>query len=349
MAHIHLTSMKQIRTISWFVAICAAQAEAQVAGSILNVELVNSTVYFGGYCTLADQGMSSNKLSRPAPAPAFPSGVGIADVVSVNGTPVKGTALQILNGTSLSPTMTLGRAIGDFASGPAGAAWELTFLNLDGTLIGTLEISGQGTSANLRPPGAPSALPSGSVYTVTGGTGPFLGVRGYFSPVQDTVSPERQTTDCEDPAYRRINADAGGNKRHPVLYLIPLVQPQIAVIGGVPAVFHVDFTPVTAVKPATAGEALIAMATGVGPTQPGVDPGQPFPPFPANPLQPVNSPFAVTVNQKPAEVFNAIGWPGLVDTYRVDFQIPAGTSPGQASVQLSSAWIAGPPVNVPVQ
>jgi hypothetical protein len=47
--------------------------------------------------------------------------------------------------------------------------------------------------------------------------------------------------------------------------------------------------------------------------------------------------------------FNAIGWPGLVDTYRVDFQIPAGASPGQASIQLSSAWITGPPVNVPIQ
>src|SRR5271168_2156455 len=167
MAYIQRTPMKQIRTISSLVAMCAALAEAQVTGSILNVELVNSTVYFGGYCTLADQGMSSNKLSRPAPAPAFPSGVGIADIISVNGTPVKGTALQILNGTSLSPTMTPGRAIGDFAAGPAGATWELSFLNLDGTLIGTLEISGQGTSANLRAPGAPSVLPGGSVYSVT--------------------------------------------------------------------------------------------------------------------------------------------------------------------------------------
>jgi hypothetical protein len=245
--------------------------------------------------------------------------------------------------------MTPARAIGDFTATPAGASWELTFLNLDGTLIGSLEISGQGTSGDLRSPGAPSVLPGGATSSVTAGTGSFFGVRGYFSPVQDTVSPERQTTDCEDPSYRRINADPGGNKRHPVLYLISIVQPQIAVTAGVPALFHSDFTPVTAVKPAAAGEVLIAMATGLGPTRPGVDPGQPFPPFPENPLQPLNSPFDVTVNQKSTEVFNAIGWPGLVDTYRVDFRIPADTPSGQASIQLSSAWITGPLVNIPVR
>ena len=340
--------MKQIRMISALVAISAAQINAQTTGSILNVELVNSTVYFRGYCDLADQGKNTNKLSRPAPAPAFPAGVGIADIVSVNGTPVKGTAIEMFNGTLVSSTMTPARAIGDFTASPAGAAWELTFLNLDGTLIGTLEISGQGTSADLRAPGAPSAIPGGSVFSVTAGTGPFLGVRGYFAPVQDTVSPERQTTDCEDPSYRRINADAGGNKRHPVLYLIAPVQPQIVVAAGSPAVYHTDFTPVTASKPASAGEALVAIATGLGPTKPGVDPGQPFPAYPANPLQLVNSPVGVTVNQQSGEVINAIGWPGLVDTYRVDFQIPPGTTPGQASIQLSSAWITGPAVNIPV-
>jgi len=40
------TSIKRIRTISWLLAMCPALAEAQVTGSILNVELVNSTVYF---------------------------------------------------------------------------------------------------------------------------------------------------------------------------------------------------------------------------------------------------------------------------------------------------------------
>jgi hypothetical protein len=42
-------------------------------------------------------------------------------------------------------------------------------------------------------------------------------------------------------------------------------------------------------------------------------------------------------------------WEQLVDTYRVDLQVPDGVASGTAAVQLTAAWIAGPPVNVPVQ
>ena len=94
---------------------------------------------------------------------------------------------------------------------------------------------------------------------------------------------------------------------------------------------------------------ICTMATGLGPTRPGVDPGQPFSPYPANPLQLINSPVDVTVNGQFAEVITAIGWPSLVDTYRVDFHVPAGTAPGRMRVQLSAAWIAGSPVDIPTQ
>ena len=55
------------------------------------------------------------------------------------------------------------------------------------------------------------------------------------------------------------------------------------------------------------------------------------------------------MNRQAAQVVNAIGWPGLVNTYRVDFQVPAGLTSGMAAIQLSAAWIAGPAVNIPVQ
>jgi uncharacterized protein (TIGR03437 family) len=57
----------------------------------------------------------------------------------------------------------------------------------------------------------------------------------------------------------------------------------------------------------------------------------------------------VTVNGQDAEVVNGFGWPGLVDTYRVDFVVPSGLAPGTASVQLSAAWIAGNAVRIAVQ
>jgi uncharacterized protein (TIGR03437 family) len=168
-------------------------------------------------------------------------------------------------------------------------------------------------------------------------------VRGHFATVQDSVSPERQTTDCEDPSYRRINADAGGNKRHPILYLIPLTAPQILVTANGPAISHAsDGTLVTTPRPAKAGEILTLFATGLGPTNPGVDPGQSFP---ASPPQIVNSPVQVLVNGNVGDVLYA----GGIDVYQVNFQGADGTAAGQASLQLAAAWISGSIVNISVQ
>jgi uncharacterized protein (TIGR03437 family) len=125
-----------------------------------------------------------------------------------------------------------------------------------------------------------------------------------------------------------------------------MAAPQVVTSASGPAVFHSDFSPVTAASPAVPGEVLIVQATGLGPTRPGVDPGQPFP---NDAILPVNSPVAVTVNGQDAEVVNAAGWPGLVDTYRVEFRVPPGMVAGTASVQLSAAWIAGTAVRFAVQ
>ena len=147
----------------------------------------------------------------------------------------------------------------------------------------------------------------------------------------------------EDPANRRMHG--GGTTRH-LIQLIPSSRPEIASTPAGPAIFHADFSPVTAAKPAKTGEVLIVRATGLGPTRPGVDTGRPFPP---DALQQVNSPLAVLVNGQQADVTNAIGWPGLADTYRVDFRVPDGTTAGMVGIQLSAAWITGPTVSIPIQ
>jgi len=174
-------------------------------------------------------------------------------------------------------------------------------------------------------------------YAIIGGTGAFLGARGQAggSGVQDI--PVRLASIAEDPVNRRKN---GGGKTGLTAQVIPMTRPEIV------SAFHADFSPVTAVKPAKAGEILIVKATGLGPTFPGVNHGQPFP---MDSLQQVNSPVAVTVNGQAAEVINAIGWAGLVDAYRVDFRVPAGATAGTAAIQLSAAWIAGSSVTIPVQ
>jgi uncharacterized protein (TIGR03437 family) len=60
----------------------------------------------------------------------------------------------------------------------------------------------------------------------------------------------------------------------------------------------------------------------------------------------VNSPVAVTVNGKAAEVLGAVGYPGAVDGYQVNFRLPPDTTKGTVSIQLSAAWIGGPPVSI---
>ncbi len=321
------------------LAACLSIAEAQPSSySILRIELVNATLYTSGYCGVSDQFKNQNKL----PTPPVGGGVGVADIISVNGQPVKGTAIETIGNVLTNPNLTPGRFIADI-SNAFPAQWELVLENLDGTLIGALHIAGIGGGP--APVGAPKEI-TGSGWTVTGGTGAFFGARGYFQPVQDSVSGERRTIDCEDPAYRRMNADPGGNKRHPILYLVPLTQPQVITAPNGPAVIHAsDGSLVSAAKPAKAGEILTLFASGLGPTRPGVDPGQPFP---ATPLHVVNSPVQVLVNSNPADVLYAGGYPGAVDGYQVNFRMPDGVQ-GQASLQLTSAWIVGPTVTLPVQ
>ena len=62
----------------------------------------------------------------------------------------------------------------------------------------------------------------------------------------------------------------------------------------------------------------------------------------------VNSPVQVLVNGKASDALYAAGFPGTLDQYWVDFQVPSGVT-GKASIQVSSAWISSPPVNIAMQ
>jgi uncharacterized protein (TIGR03437 family) len=148
----------------------------------------------------------------------------------------------------------------------------------------------------------------------------------------------------EDPASRRT---IGGAKRSYVLHLLPISTPEILIGQNGPAVVHSsDGSLVTAAKPAQAGEILSLYASGLGPTLPGIDPGQPFT---ADPRQVVSSPLDVIVGGASATVLYAGGYPGAVNGYQVIFRVPAGVQPGMANIQVSAAWIAGAQVKIAVQ
>ena len=205
-------------------------------------------------------------------------------------------------------------------------------LSASGTPVGS--IMGMGLSSGPPPPGAPAAQ-SGVNFAVIGGTGAFAGVRGISG---STGGNARQASITEDPVDRRIN---GGGKSQRILTLYPMSAPQIAAIAH-PG----DFSAVNSSRPAAPGEILSIFAGGLGPTNPGVDPGQPFS---ATRVQTVNSPVQVSVNGRSAETLAAVGFPGAVDGYQVNFRLPSDTAKGIATIQVSAAWISSAPVKIPVQ
>lgn len=329
----------RILAVPLWAAIATNPCPAQVApAAVLELDAENIVRYY------EDTADSSKFGTQPGVTPAtvaanFQTYVLIGDIVAVNGQPVRGTVSHTARWTNLTPSPKSGESIADMIRGGLGQ-WSFEILNIDGTPIGTIFLAGMHGGA--RTPGSPLQVTQGN-NTIIGGTGAFIGVRGDFGQqVSSSTVAVRPASIMEDPSKRRIN---GGGKVRWVFHLIPLTTPQVMTSSGLPAVFHGDFSLVSAARPASAGEVLILQATGLGPTVPGVNPGDVFP---ADRLQPVSAPVAATVDGQKAEVVNSVGWPGLVDTYRVDIRVPVDVKAGSA-IQLSSAWIPGPAVVIPVQ
>jgi hypothetical protein len=57
----------------------------------------------------------------------------------------------------------------------------------------------------------------------------------------------------------------------------------------------------------------------------------------------------VTVNGRPAELLNKIGWPGTTENYRIDIRVPEGTPAGTATLQVSAGFITGGQISIPIQ
>lgn len=338
--HLH---WKTLLAAALCAAACSLPSAAQVAPStILQIDLADYTLYRQD---IPDPARYATEAiaTQVGTLRNFYQSIHLADVVAVNGQRVKGnfatSQLVVAFRTEPAP----GMAIGDSYRNTM-ASVTLEILKSDGTPVGSIMASGFGSGP--PPPGSPvpasTILQGGHNYAITGGTGAFLGARGQLASAPPVA---RSTSMLEDPANRRLNAGGLGPWRW-TAHVIPMSAPQVVTSADGPAVFHSDFSPVTAARPARSGEVLIVQATGLGPTVPSVDPGQPFP---TDANLPVNSPLSVKVNGQDAEVVSGVGWPGLVDTYRVDFRVPSGVAAGTATVQLSAAWIAGTAVRIAVQ
>ena len=336
-----LLHWKAVLTTALCAAACSHPSLAQVAPpTILTIDLANRVEYFYDvadplkYAT--DPGVTTH-----SPQKNFYQGIQISDIVAVNGQPVNGIQIISEQIIALRRNPTPGQAIADFGAGSlVDFTWE--FFKPDGTLIGTLESKGITNSA-APPYSPPLGVGVNSPVVIVGGSGAFLGARGTHYTTTTFVAT-RSASIAEDPSNRRTTP---GGKGQSVIYLIPMERPEITVTANGPAVAHSsDFALVTASKPAAAGEILSLIATGLGPTVPGVNPGEPFP---VSPLAVVNSPVEVKVNGKSAEVLGAVGYPGAVNSYQVNFRVPPDAASGPATIQVTAAWITGSGVSLPIR
>jgi hypothetical protein len=247
-----------------------AVAFGQTIPVVLDIEVENAVRYIGDVTDPPK--LALNAAATPAGATkAFTDTIYIGDIVAINGKPAKGlwTSRQYTMGFSPSPAP--GSAIADVTQG-AIAECKLEVLNVNGAFIGRLMDGG------LAP------------HAVSGGTGAFIGAKGeQASAPARVVKAIRVASMAEDPANRRTNG--GGNTRI-LMRLIPTSRPEVVPTANTPAVAHGDGKLVSSANPAQASEVLTLYATGLGPTTPLVDFGQPFPQGTA---YPANAPIEVLV------------------------------------------------------
>jgi hypothetical protein len=313
---------------------CAVSAQ-QPAGTLLVIEVESETFYIRDVGDPAQFGANPNPVDVPATVldpmgrlKTFMQGVAIGDIVSVNGKRVRGAVVVSANWFMLRPQPSTGQA--DMQRGGL-YHWHFEILDESGRPIGTIQANG--TSGGPPPPGSPRQFVSGN-HVVAGGTGAFLGARGQLGGLSGDT---RSASITEDPLYRRRNFAPAGVNRYGI-YVIPMVRPEIVPVAGGPAIVHSgDYSLVSAAKPARSGEVLTLFASGLGPTRPGVDSGQPF-----TAGQVCNSPIEVMVNGRPGEVLYAGGYPGAVDRYQVNFRVPDGTASGPLRFSSRAPGSRGP-------
>jgi hypothetical protein len=294
---------------------------------VITVEGDNSVLYRGDTFDISK--IAKNPTPTTSTNQAFIASINVGDVRTVNGQPAKGlwsyhTTLAMPFRASPQP----GQPIADMDSGGfIQCVWHI--LSPDGRYVGTLIDSGASPSPD---------------HIVIGGSGAFQGMTGVHGMMQWLTAPRGAST-SEDPANRRING--GGGKFRIVFYLYPRSRPNVVLTANGPAVTHGDGKLVSTANPAQAGEILTLYASGLGPTTPAVDFGQPFPQTAT--LSKVNSPVEVRVNGQSAEVLYAGGYPGAVDAYQVNFRVPSGITSGTAALYLTSAWIPGSEVRIAIR
>jgi hypothetical protein len=329
--------INRTRRFAFVALIWGLPCLAQTTSTDVQIDANNVVLY--NYDTFDPSQFGTNPNATTVSMKTYNFHIRIGDITAVAGSPAKGTLVcRSVPMFVLSTNPAHGtQAMADTARNMVDDC-SAEILTPDGVVVGTLFFGGLFGGA--PPPGKIAGTASSNMI-VSGGTGAFFGARGQAGTI--SFSP-RVASVTEDPANRRIN---GGGKESLILQILPMFRPSVIMTQGGPAVVHSgDFSPVTAANPAKAGELLSVFASGLGPTNPAVSPGRPFP---AGSAAPVNAPVQASLNGLPAEVLFAGGYPGAVDAYQVNIRVPAGIGSGAVTLVLTAGFIPGAAATIAVQ
>ena len=227
---------------------------------VLKVQIENFVNYYNDVSDWTKLAKNPNATPTSGSTPNFALSLDVADITSVNGIPAKGVFTERRTQYKRAVTPTPGQFIADSVSSAIQDRF-FEILKADGTVIGTIVVSGMGGA--VPAPGTPSVVADGN-FTIIGGTGAFMGVRGQAGGLDEpSTTGARSASMAEDPSLRR---GLPSGHRVMVLQLIPYTRPEVVQTANGPAIAHSsDFSSVTAAKPAKAGEILSLIATGLGP------------------------------------------------------------------------------------
>jgi uncharacterized protein (TIGR03437 family) len=153
-------------------------------------------------------------------------------------------------------------------------------------------------------------------------------------------------------ATTQLQVSATGSLSPPVVVPLSPAAPGVFTVSqdgkGSAVVLHgLTSAPVTTANPAKPSEVLTLFATGLGAVQPSVSTGRPALP---QPLSETTNPVAITVGSAPARVLFSGLAPGFVGLYQINFEVPVGSTLGDAvTLNVTVANASSNPVVLPVR
>jgi uncharacterized protein (TIGR03437 family) len=194
-----------------------------------------------------------------------------------------------------------------------------------------------GNLVGVAGPEVPRAL-NGTQVTVAGAGAPIVLMARDFVVVQVPVETK--------PGMQEVVVKNANGSGAPRSVRVADVAPAVYFDGTGGIVLKVsDMSLLRPGNPASAGEPIAVLATGLGPTIPPLETGKIAPPSPFY----VTAPVSVTIGGQPAPVVGGGALPGFLGQYLVVTQIPAGLSAGNQALSLKMGETSSNTVQIPVR